>query len=299
MTYAYQAYSLVIHTPFPCPQLKAVELLTAPDIVVKEAPVAKRLDNCVVSDQRWDAAPGRYLWRGGPQSGRFLVEEGKKILLDRNPEASDDLLATHFLSNVIVALLRQRGFLVLHASTAAYHTDKGVMAISVSGESGVGKSTSLAAILSAGGSMLSDDITAINLSLDGHPVVIPGVPRIYLCTDSALELSYDPDTLDTRSGGRAKSVIPSLPNMAVNSAPLAKLFVLHKYSGDRLRLRRLKGHERFVAIQNSIYGPMFPEEHPSHFSLFSALVDQVEVYWLERPVDIWTSKEILKVLLNA
>jgi hypothetical protein len=98
--YVYRAYGITFAVPFACPALAAAAGVMAPDVVVREGPVGRTLDDAVVREDRWEAEPGRFLVRGGRRAGRFLVEEGR-VTLDRNPGAEEELLARCFVDAVI------------------------------------------------------------------------------------------------------------------------------------------------------------------------------------------------------
>jgi hypothetical protein len=167
MSYTYHAYGLTIRVPFACPALTpsdAGSVTAAADVVVvRENPVPRRLRAPQLGEASWDAAPGSFLLRGGKRAGRFLVE-GDAVTFERNSGCDDAILARYFTDRVLAAVLRHRGLLVLHAN--AVEAPDG--AIVIAGESGTGKSTTLAALLDRGCRMLSDDVTAL------RPVLRPG-----------------------------------------------------------------------------------------------------------------------------
>src|SRR5579871_5639366 len=155
------------------------------------------------ADAQWQAEPGRFLWRGGRRSGRFLVENGRRVILQRNPAAEAELLGFHFIRSVLAALLRQRGLLTLHASAVA--TPSGVIA--VCGRSGAGKSTTVSALMARDNPLLADDLMALSFAPDGGVQALPGVPQLYLCEDAMQGLEPDTAALPFRSYGRLKLAI--------------------------------------------------------------------------------------------
>lgn len=289
--YKYSAYSLTFQLPFPCSTLLPARDDALPDFIATEGAVPLRLSNALLTNQRWDAAPRQFLWRGGPKSGRFLVRNGETAVLQRNPGFVENVFSRQFASGILPAILRQRGNLLLHASSAT--TPNG--AIAVSGVSGSGKSTSLASILSSGGQMLTDDVTVITFDKDGRPVVQPGLPYLYLCDDAVKAMQMKPNEL-TIPNSRLKSLISIENKMAPSPALLRRLYILRKSDCSRVILKLLKGHERFEAVQESIYGPMFPEEHPAQFMSIASIMDHVDIYSLERPANIWTANEVSAAL---
>lgn len=295
MTYTYTIYGLTLRVPFPCPMLSPAPLDTPPDITVVEGAVPSSLPRPIVEEERWQSAPGRFLLRGGLRSGRFLVECGERIILERNPAAEDKMLAAHLLSSVIAALLRQRGLLVLHANVATTPTG----AIALSGVSGSGKSTTLAALLACGCSMLADDITALCLGQDGAISALPGVSKMSLCEDAAIRLGYDATDHPRNPLRRHKVIVPSQAAMPKSPIPLKTIYQLRRHSGDTLIVTALNGAEKFATLQECIYGPVFPEEHPGIFPLLTAISEQVDIVRIERPASHWSLDDVVGAILHG
>lgn len=301
MTYFHELYGLTISLPFPCPFLPHVETNPIPHVTVTYGPVPKKLAGAVASKDSWQggycwqAAPGRFLFKGGKRSGRFLVENGCRITLHRNALAEDKRLVFHLLHSVSAALLRQRGYLVLHASTA--RTSAG--AIAFCGESGAGKSTTLAALLLEGCAMISDDITVLRFAGNGGVETVPGPSRMHLCEDAAQGIGLQPSKLDRHPMRRAKVALTAPGASCSKAVPLRKLCILGSRKARSLRQRNLQGAEKLDALLACVYGPLLPEEHPGLFKLFSAVAEQTEISHIERPENRWTVDEILKAVLDG
>jgi hypothetical protein len=296
VSYTYLAYGFTIRVPFACPALTPADAGLASDtadIVVRERPVPWRLRAPRVAEASWDAAPGAFLLRGGQQSGRFLVEAGT-VLLERGPECDDAVLARHFTDQVLAALLRHRGLLVLHAN--AVQTPDGVVVIG--GESGSGKSTTLAALLRRGCRMLSDDVTALRPG-DAPEVVqaVPGPAQLHLTQDAAEGLGYTVRPAQLQPWRRMKTAISTLDIMARQADRLLALYVLRPSGGDEVVAGPLTGGEKFLALQECLYGPMFAEEHPALFPLMSAVVAAAPFYRLDRPSSRWSIDEVAGAIL--
>jgi hypothetical protein len=194
---------------------------------------------------------------------------------------------------VLAATLRQNGLLVLHANSVV--TPGG--AVAVSGPSGAGKSTTLAALLQRGCTMLADDVTVLRAGADGRVEVLPGPPQYCLCEDAAYSLGQNVAGLPRHRKRNQKFVVPAHSAIAKSPHPLQALYLLRSHPGSDLRVRRLHGAEKFDAVQEAIYGPLLPQEHPSQFPLFAALTSQVKIFRMERPEKRWTADAVAEVLL--
>lgn len=295
MIHAHTAYGLTFHLSFPCPILPRAAAGATPDVTVVEGAVPQQLAAPVAQDRTWEAEPGRFLLRAGRSAGRFLVERGRRITLQRGAAADDDALGFHFLDSVLAATLRQNGLLVLHANAVA--TPHGARA--VSGASGAGKSTTTASLLQRGCTLLADDLTVLRPGPEGVLEVLPGVPQFCLCDDT-MERSHRPVAgLSRHRRCSRKFVVTARAEMANRPVPLRALYLLRSYAGNEVRVRRVTGTEKFDAIQEAIYGPLLPQEHPALFPLFATLAKQVAVFRLERPEKLWTVDTVAEVILGG
>jgi hypothetical protein len=298
MSYTYHAYGLTIRVPFACPALTPADtgrVARATDVVVREGLVPRRLRAPQASEASWDAAPGLFLLRGGLRAGRFLVEAGA-VSFERNPGCEDAILARCFTDRVLAALLRHRGLLVLHAN--AVEVPGGVVVIG--GESGTGKSTTLAALLDRGGRMLSDDVTGLRPGgAPGSVEVLPGAAQTHLAEDAVEGLGYTVDPAQLQPWRRMKAAIPTHDGMASRAGRLRALYVLRLSGGDDVVVTQVNGGDKFRALQECVYGPMFAEEHPALFPLMSTVVNTVPFFWLERPGGRWSVGEVGDAILGS
>lgn len=296
MIYKYRVYDFVMALPFPCPLLAAESDESEVDVMVVEGPVGYSLGSPVVEGPNWQAAPGQYLLFGGRRSGRFLVESGKRVTLDRNPDAEIKVICAHLLSSILAALLRQRGLLVLHANVII--TPRG--AIAISGESGSGKSTSQAALMAKGCCMQADDIAVLQLGEDGMVVALPGIPKLHLCEDAAARLGYDVVTLSRYPLRHVKFVVPiASVDMSTTPVRLESIYLLERHHGAGLKLEQLSGARKFAVLQECIYGPLFPEEHTGVFATMTTLASQVDMIRLRRPAKGWSVDEVVESILRG
>jgi hypothetical protein len=112
-------------------------------------------------------------------AGAFHIVSGRQITFQRALGATDEAVRLLLLGRVMAILLRQRGWLPLHASGVRI----GNATVLFLGRSGAGKSTTAAAFYLAGHQVITDDIGAVRL-IDGRCIVQPGWPRVRLLEDS-------------------------------------------------------------------------------------------------------------------
>jgi hypothetical protein len=298
MTYTYALHGLNFNLPFPCPFLPLVETDAAPDVTVAYGEVPRELSGAEASDDSWktgfcwQAAPGRYLLRGGMKSGRFLAQGGNRVTLHLNEKAVDERVLTH---SVAAALLRQRGFLVLHASTA--NTQRG--AIALCGQSQAGKSTTLAAMLKSGCEMVSDDITILRLDGNGRVEVVPGTAMMHLWEDAAQGVGLDVSGFDRHPMRRGKAAVSASGLPCIEPVPLGSLCILEPCGVEHPVIVPVAGADKLDALMKCVYGPLFPEEHPALFTLFSTTAGQTDIFRLQRPESGWTVDKVTDLILNG
>lgn len=301
MIYSYEFYGLTLSLPFPCPFLPEIKYDSESDVTLTCGPVPDELLDAVATNDtwemgyRWQAAPGRFLIKGGRKSACFLVEDGSRITMQRNPEAEDGRILFHLLHSVTAALFRQKGLLTLHASTA--NTAAG--AIVLCGESGAGKSTTITAMLNNGCNIISDDVTILRFNADGRIVATSGSPRMHLWDDAARLLGLDTTGLGRHPVRRRKFAVTVPGDHDPIPVPLRKICILESCSGSEIHMSRLKGADKLDAMMDCVYGPLFREEHPGLFDLFSAVAEQADILRIQRPEGRWTVDEVVKAVLNG
>lgn len=114
----------------------------------------------------------------------FVVEEGgTRITCSAEPSLALEDVATYLVGHVLACALTFRRVFCLHASAVA----AGNAAVAFVGSAGAGKSTTAAALATAGFSTVTDDVLALQDAEEGF-VAIPSYPHLRLWPDSAARL---------------------------------------------------------------------------------------------------------------
>ncbi|MDP9055460.1 MAG: hypothetical protein M3N93_14345 [Acidobacteriota bacterium] len=166
--FRYTAYGLSIHSDLEFANLPPGSELI--DVAIRFGHVPDRHPMATLREEIAHHAKG----------GWFHIREGREIVLDPPAGADPDLLRVLLLGRMMAFLLRQRGWLSLHASGVEL-AGKAVLFI---GRSGSGKSTLAAACHARGHRVITDDVAAVRLNTDGKCVVQPAGPRIRLLDDA-------------------------------------------------------------------------------------------------------------------
>jgi hypothetical protein len=165
--FRYSAFALTIHSEIELPGLPPGG--GEPDVSIRFArsPGVKR------------RATLREEFASTGNAGDFIIREGKEILVYPHENANADLLRVVLLGKVMAFLLRQRGWLPLHASAVVIE-EQGVLFL---GYSGAGKSTTAAAFHCRGHLVIADDVGGVN-TFNGQCLVRPTWPRLRLTEES-------------------------------------------------------------------------------------------------------------------
>lgn len=282
--YTYRAYNLSIHCEFPLPELLPWE--GSADVVVRFG----KLDNL---DRRSNG--GDYFLGSIEGLGRLLVREGCEIVLDPEPGVEESVLRPVVLGPLFSMLLRQRGFLVLHASSVAIDG----VAVAFMTHSGGGKSTMADAFHSQGYSLLTDDVMAIDLSGE-QPMVIPSFPQVKLLPDAATAIGHDIDSLPLLHPDSPKFAHQLSNGFLQTPLPLKQLFVLEM--GPKLEIVPLSPQESFVEmVRNSRAVALLnaPEFSSNHLQQCTRLFQQVPICALKRQRDLAALPDVVKLVANA
>lgn len=290
--YDHDAFGLVWRTPFYCPGLRDAPGGASADVVVQQGPVPTALDDAVLTHGQWQAAPDRYLFKAGAGVGRFLIEHGE-ITWQRTQHLDAARAARVFTDRLLYMTLQQRGYLVLHANAAAVDGE----AVVIAGESGAGKSTTLAALLAGGAKMLCDDVCAITLDDAGRAVVLPGIAQYHLTEDSADGLGLNFGDYTIQPWRRMKAAVPA-PVTSTPEAPTPLRSITVLEVGDQLAERALAGHEKLNALLAAVYGPLFADQHPGAFPIVTAVVAATPMRIITRSVGEWSVDDIAESVLS-
>lgn len=212
--------------------------------------------------------------------GRLLVEEGRRIVIEKEANASYDDLRAFLFGSAFGAIAHQRGLAPLHVSAVA--TPMG--AVAFTGESGAGKST-LAAMLNQEmhWPLICDDVAVLRRESDGFHLD-SGVNTVKLWLDALQSLKRSSEGLrrDLTRYDKFHAILSG--KFLRGSLPLKRLVQL-KW-GDEVRLERVTGRNAYQIALSAIYRPEFAALFSNRRNLAAqgmALAAGTEVCVLVRP----------------
>ncbi len=300
--YWFRAYRLLFAAAIPIPELLTVDVPdpqqgNAPDVTITVQDFPDELPDALESSAVHEVNAGALLLRVAGV-GRYLVSDGREILIDPDPAAAAHDVRVYLLGTCLGALLHQRGFLVLHASGVA--TDRGCVLFA--GESGAGKSTLLAELLRRGYKMVVDDVCAVRFDAAGQPIVVPSYPRTRLWADAAARFAIDTTNLPRTRPTWDKFERQVTDQFSDREANLTHVFHLAgPYDEPEVSLERLGPIDAFRTLVDNTYRGILLDgldRRTSHFQLATRAASSVNVIRLRRPAGSNSVEELAELVLG-
>lgn len=290
--FTYSAYNLCIHSELPLPEL----------ILPQEDDIAGRLPDVVIhlrelSPSELSAADGGNFFLGDSflgnlEVGKFLVQNGRQIVIEPVPGIEEAVIRSLILGPSLSVLLRQRGFLVLHASCVALEGT----AIAFLGHSGWGKSTLAEAFHTKSYSIITDDLMAVKMDAD-QPIVFPGFPQVKLWSDAATSLGHSAEDLPLLHSMTEKLVHRFSEGFCQKPLPLKRLYVLDKGTHHSIEaLHPSNAFMELVRYSHAVNLLQTPEFTKAHFEQCKRLVEQVSVCRLRRQFSLDALPDLVKLI---
>jgi hypothetical protein len=238
--YLYHFYGVDLGSPWPLSGLAPAQARqwTAPLINLHEAP-AEYFDDAR-NQQAVDSRSLTWSYYARLQSGveyarwhglfEFLISADGLDISGRPLErGSWDMFPASLMGQAVSYSLIKLGIEPLHATVVVL--DEG--AVALLGDSGYGKSTLAAALVSAGGRVLTDDLLVVQRRDDRY-LAYAGPPRLKLFPDSAELLTLPRSGRERMSPLTSKMVVPLSGASAWEAAtPLSVIYLLPSPESER------------------------------------------------------------------
>jgi len=271
-----QAFNLAILSKFPFPELIS-HIPVTPDVRINYGSLPARGLNTVLKQGAFFQLNDKEMWLNIPKIARFLIVDGKEIIIDRCEDIDEATLRKFILDSCFKALLSQKYLFAVQGSVIKI----GSYAVSFIAPSGFGKSTLSSLFLKKGYSILSDEICAIDDDLN----VLPSYPEISLWATVAQQLGIDVSTL--------KKIRPNLDKYAINireqfhatPLPIKIIYHLNYQKNNTLKVSPLSEKEKIEFLQNQLFNCPYVSlsKHKEIVEKSQAIAHQVEVIHLECP----------------
>lgn len=241
----YTVFGLNVRSDIPLEELPPAAAGAEADVDIVEASVPGTGEEIA----GYSAAPTGTLLRVD-RVGRYLIEGGRRITVERDRNSSERNLRLFLLGSAFGALLHQRGLMPLHANAILVNG----RVVAFCGHSGAGKSTIAAWFHDRGYSIFADDVCVIGLGPDGRPRAYPGIPRIRLWREALEASGRHADNYPRSFDHLDKYDVPTRAGWPQEPLPLDRIYLLGKSAeGDAGGRFRLNGVEAVDAIISNTY----------------------------------------------
>jgi hypothetical protein len=310
-TRRYCVYGLRVSSPAAIDSLASADAQGPVDCELRLAPVDRLppsesvlLDVSPLIEQ---GEPGTIVERSTDPAGpfvfefldgtRFRIEDRGRLITASWPDpATFEDMVTYFLGPILAFVVRMRGGLALHAG--AIVLDGQVLL--VTGVAGAGKSTTVAAMVARGASMLSEDVSVIAWR-DGRPCVLPGYARVRLWDDSAAALFGSAEALALLTPTWSKRFVDTGAAFVREPVAIRAIVVLTARHDGPPMMRRLYGHEAVMAllVRTSMTHLLAPELRASELEEIARVVEVIPVLEIAPKNDLSALDELLDVIAAA
>lgn len=274
--YRYIAYGVRLGSYQPLAPLVAAEIDGEPDVRVRRG---------LLDDRPFEAREGFQthvapdeIWIRHSRVGTFLARQGREIVVDPLPDVEERVVRSYIVKAALAAVLLQRGKLILHASGVVI----GGAGVAFVGASGMGKSTTSAALHARGHPLIADDLLGIDVRGADTPMALPGFPQLLLLPESAFALGRDPGSLPPVSPVSDKFILDAPQGFSLEPVPLRRIYALADAESDAVE--PLGGREAVATLVAHTFGILAFGQgaKPAHFLLCAELVKRVPVRRLAR-----------------
>ena len=188
------------------------------------------------------------------------------------------------------AAILQRGLIPIHGTTVV----KGNRSMLICGKSGAGKSTLAAEYIKQSFSLVSDDISVIEVH---HQKVLVkrGIQQLKLWADSIHKLNLNLSGLSRVRSSLEKYYIPYIDLLVPPNTELSAIIILEVKNSEDYQVKELNGIEKFEFIRSNIYRGIYIEPlglTDKTFQSISKILEFINVYRIVRPIAPLKIKEL-------
>lgn len=283
--YYYSSYGLNISSELECPELFVSTSSPPADVFVRVDKLPLQLKSSRQINPRIQVRNGVLLCvlQG---VGRYLVREGREIIVDPDPAAAPADVRMLLLGTAFGALLHQRRLLPMHCCAIAHNG--GVYAFC--GPSGAGKSTLATALYRLGYKLMCDDVGVVRQGDRGAWLFYPGIPRVKLWQETLDHFAIDAGSLERDWQRMDKFHWQPEGEIHLQPLPLKGVFFLE--SGNPASVRDIPSQVGMAMLLKNIYRAHLVNEVGDMQNCFQQCADiagAIPLYEYRRP---WCLSEL-------
>lgn len=282
--YNYWGFGLKIASEIALPELMEAEFEKA-DVTISVGAVPLKLEGENIIKRNFSALSETEYTLEVATVCKYYAGFGKVIIIEPFAGADEHSIRLFMLGTVMAAIIYQRGKIPLHASAIV---KDGKLTL-FTGNSGAGKSTTLAYLSTKGYEVFTDDICVVEMDSDNKQVCgTASYPLIKLWEDSLQKIQHN-------SFDREFRVRPQLPKYGQffhevfrkATLPIEKVFILNIHNeSTAIRHKKLDSLMAFKQLERQAYRYRFVmngQLRSTHFGLITELCATVPVIETSRP----------------
>ena len=276
----YSGYGLVLDSDIELPELPAAE--GPADIEIRRGIVPRFERRASLFEEV----------RVYKTSAAFHIRSGRSIVFEPLPGSDPAMIRVVLLGTVMAFVMRQRGWLPLHASGVLIDGE----AVLFSGPSGSGKSTTAAIFQTCGYEVISDDVCAVKVE-SGVAIVQPSSQRIRLHDDSRQIFERLGIPGEVHGDKHSYNLAAPLP---AKTFAIRDIFVLEYADNPELSL--ISGLTAVITLSaNSMAARrrMTEEALEVHLRDCAAVAERTRVSRLTRPRSMAAVEDIVKLVIGS
>lgn len=210
------------------------------------------------------------------------IENGTKVDVYPYPNSDKDSIQLFLNGSVLGAVLHQRGIMPFHGSSFIFK-DRGVL---ICGNSGVGKSSVVAAFCQDEGRLVNDDITPICFDNE-RIMMVPLSTKVKLWDDAISLLQLDKNGLKKIRPSLNKYYVSGFARQEEKQPLLHTFIVLRTHNQNNFEIKRPQGIERFNYLRHNIYRKVYlkgmPQTERKYFGQLLTAATLLDVVVVFRP----------------
>ncbi len=284
--YYYWGFGLNIASEIEFPELLPASL-SVPDLVIKLGKIPADIQGGRVEkkDHTYAISDTTYFLDIRNVS-KYYVPDMNNVIVEPYTGIDGRSVRIYLLATVMAFILQQKGMIPFHASGII--KEGGL--ILFAGDSGAGKSTTLAHLVSKGYKIFTDDVCVLQLSTGDNPVLmgVASYPMVKLW-DDAIE-NLDNEAFGERTFRVRKDMDKFgqffFDSFSTVAFPIRQIFIMKVGDTDEVVCRRLSGLDAFQQLERQAYRQHLivnKELRILHFKKMSILAEHCTIYEVTRP----------------
>jgi hypothetical protein len=213
--------------------------------------------------------------------GYFMIEKGKKVVVDELKKADKNVVELYLLGICMATILRQRKYIVFHGSCVRVDGKT----ILFAGPQGAGKSTLAAASTKRGAKIISDDISPAWVSPSGKAKVATGHQQVKLWPKSVDMLGYGKNDSESKKLHEDVEKRYIIIEKSVNEDCLSLDAFCEISKGGQFLVEEVVGGEAIESVCRNLFLrkiPQPPDEKSRQFHEMCKMLEDIKVYDLQR-----------------